>query len=108
MAFQAVFLDRDGVINQERGRLCKKLEEFQLLPGGAALRQLAQLSIPIGVVTNQSAIGRGRVCSQRPCMTFTNVWPVSSRRKEAVLTPLLSVPTTLMTAALVASRSQGC
>lgn len=62
MALQAIFLDRDGVINQERADYVKSWDEFQLLPGVLpALRQLAQLPIPIGVVTNQSAIGRGRV-----------------------------------------------
>ena len=62
MVLQAVFLDRDGVINQERADYVKNWDEFQLLPGVLpALRQLAALQIPIAVVTNQSAISRGQV-----------------------------------------------
>lgn len=58
----AILLDRDGVINHERADYVKSWSEFQLLPGVlAALRQLATLPIPIAVLTNQSAIGRGLV-----------------------------------------------
>lgn len=58
----AILLDRDGVINQKRADYVKSWQEFQLLPGVlAALRRLATLPIPIVVITNQSAIGRGLV-----------------------------------------------
>ena len=58
----AILLDRDGVINHERADYVKSWPEFQLLPGVlAALRRLATLPIPIVVITNQSAIGRGLV-----------------------------------------------
>ncbi len=57
---QAILLDRDGVINQERADYIKNWQEFQFLPGVLlALAQLATLPIPIVVITNQSAIGRG-------------------------------------------------
>lgn len=60
MRIQAIFLDRDGVINQERSDYVKTWEEFQILPGVIeALQKLAQLDLPILVITNQSAIGRG-------------------------------------------------
>jgi D-glycero-D-manno-heptose 1,7-bisphosphate phosphatase len=56
----AVLLDRDGVINRELGRAVRSWEEFEFLPGAlAALRQLALLPVPILVISNQSAIGRG-------------------------------------------------
>jgi D-glycero-D-manno-heptose 1,7-bisphosphate phosphatase len=59
---QAIFLDRDGVINRERSDYVKSWDEFELLPNVLpALRRLAKLQIPIGVLTNQSAIGRGLV-----------------------------------------------
>jgi len=59
---QAVMLDRDGVINRERADYVKSWEEFELLPGAlAALSRLASLAVPILVLTNQSAIGRGLV-----------------------------------------------
>jgi D-glycero-D-manno-heptose 1,7-bisphosphate phosphatase len=59
---QALFLDRDGVINRERADYVKSWDEMELLPNVLdALRRLAQLPIPIAVLTNQSAIGRGVV-----------------------------------------------
>lgn len=62
MQIEAVFLDRDGTLNVERADYVKSHAEFVLLPGAlAALRQLSLLGIPVIVVTNQSAIGRGLV-----------------------------------------------
>lgn len=59
MKLQAIFLDRDGVINRERADYVKCWEEFLFLPGVlTALQQLATLPIPILVITNQSVIGR--------------------------------------------------
>lgn len=58
----AIFLDRDGVINENRADYVKSWEEFVFLPGSTgALRALAHVSAPIVVVSNQSAIGRGLV-----------------------------------------------
>lgn len=57
---QAIFLDRDGVINQERSDYVKSWDEFRILPGVLdALHRLAELNVPIIIITNQSAIGRG-------------------------------------------------
>lgn len=57
---QAILLDRDGVINRERADYVKSWQEFQLIPGVLpALARLATLALPIVVITNQSAIGRG-------------------------------------------------
>lgn len=57
---QAIFLDRDGTINRERADYVKCWAEYEWLPGAlAALARLAQLDIPILIVTNQSAVGRG-------------------------------------------------
>lgn len=61
---QAILLDRDGVINRERADYVKSWEEFELLPNALyALGRLSALGIPIIVITNQSAIGRGLVSS---------------------------------------------
>ena len=58
----ALMLDRDGVINRELGRAVLRWEEFEFLPAARdALRRLAQLPVPILVLSNQSAIGRGWV-----------------------------------------------
>ena len=57
---QAILLDRDGVINEERSDYVKEWREFRFLPGALqGLQRLAGLDIPILVITNQSAIGRG-------------------------------------------------
>ncbi len=56
---RAVFLDRDGVILEERGYL-SKTEEVALLEGTPeAIRKMAALGLKVVVVTNQSGIGRG-------------------------------------------------
>lgn len=57
---QAVFLDRDGTLNRERADYVKSWQEYEWLPGALnALAVLSTLEVPILVVTNQSAIGRG-------------------------------------------------
>jgi len=56
----AIFLDRDGVIVENRADYVKSIPEVQILPGAlAALAQAARLDARIVVVTNQSAVGRG-------------------------------------------------
>ena len=56
----AVLLDRDGVINRNRGDYVKSWDEFEFLPGSLeALRMLAEHEAKVVVVTNQSAVGRG-------------------------------------------------
>jgi D-glycero-D-manno-heptose 1,7-bisphosphate phosphatase len=55
-----IFLDRDGVIVENRADYVKTLDEVVMLPGVlAALAQAAPRSWRFVVVTNQSAIGRG-------------------------------------------------
>jgi D-glycero-D-manno-heptose 1,7-bisphosphate phosphatase len=57
-----VFLDRDGVINRNRIDHVKSWSEFEFLPGALeALKRLAGLDLPVVVVTNQAAIGRGLI-----------------------------------------------
>lgn len=58
----AIFLDRDGTLNVERADYVKSIDELVLLPGAlGALGRLSALTVPIIVITNQSAIGRGIV-----------------------------------------------
>lgn len=55
----AVFLDRDGVINEEVNYLSSP-ELLKLLPGAAqAVRQLNQRRIPVIVISNQAGVARG-------------------------------------------------
>lgn len=60
---KAIFLDRDGVINEvlsHRVKYVNKPHEFHLLAGvGEAIRQLKEFGLPVFVVTNQGGIGLG-------------------------------------------------
>jgi D-glycero-D-manno-heptose 1,7-bisphosphate phosphatase len=56
---RAVFLDRDGVLIEEKNFLCR-VEDVVLLPGvGAGLRRLADAGFLLFIVSNQSGVGRG-------------------------------------------------
>ena len=55
----AVFLDRDGTINEQMGYI-NHISRFVLLPGvGRAIRKLNEQKIPVVVVSNQSGLARG-------------------------------------------------
>jgi D-glycero-D-manno-heptose 1,7-bisphosphate phosphatase len=58
----AVFLDRDGVINENRDDHVKSWSEFVFLPGAAdAIKRLTGAGYRVFVVTNQAMIGRGLI-----------------------------------------------
>ena len=55
----AIFLDRDGVINEERNGL-HRAEDVRLLPGAAdAIRSINDAGFPVICVTNQPDIAKG-------------------------------------------------
>ena len=55
----AAFIDRDGVINEERNYV-HRIEDFVLLPGVAqCLALLRDAGYRLIVVTNQAGIARG-------------------------------------------------
>ena len=61
MHSSALFLDRDGVINVDRGGYIHRLDQFEFVPGIFELARFwtNELRRLIVVVTNQSGIGRG-------------------------------------------------
>jgi histidinol-phosphate phosphatase family protein len=55
----AVFLDRDGTLNVEKGHLVQP-DDLELFPGvGPAIRSLNRAGIPAIIITNQPVIARG-------------------------------------------------
>jgi D-glycero-D-manno-heptose 1,7-bisphosphate phosphatase len=59
MTRAAAFLDRDGVINLDRGYV-HRWEDFEFVPGAVdAMRRLEAAGHALVVVTNQSGIARG-------------------------------------------------
>lgn len=67
---RAVFLDRDGVINEER-HYVYRVDDFAFIAGVfAALRAIEEAGYLLVIVTNQSAIGRG-MCSEAEYQRLT-------------------------------------
>jgi D-glycero-D-manno-heptose 1,7-bisphosphate phosphatase len=62
---RAVFLDRDGTLNMERGYLTDPAELVLYHGAGLAVRQLNSNGWLVVVLTNQSAIGRGLLSVER-------------------------------------------
>lgn len=58
--YPAIFLDRDGVIIENRDNYVRSWDDVTFLPGALeALARLKETEYKIVIVTNQSAVGRG-------------------------------------------------
>jgi D-glycero-D-manno-heptose 1,7-bisphosphate phosphatase len=69
-----VFLDRDGVINEDSADYIKSWAEFRLIPGSLeAIARLSGRGIRIFVVSNQSGIGRGLFSTQTLAQIHRNL-----------------------------------
>ena len=61
MGFKCAFLDRDGVINEDKGYI-SKISDFKIYPGvGKAINLLNKKNYLVIIITNQSGIGRGLI-----------------------------------------------
>ena len=61
MGFKCAFLDRDGVINEDKGYI-SKISDFKIYPGvGKAISLLNKKNYIVIIITNQSGIGRGLI-----------------------------------------------
>ena len=61
MGFKCAFLDRDGVINEDKGYI-SKISDFKIYPGvGKAISLLNKKNYLVIIITNQSGIGRGLI-----------------------------------------------
>lgn len=59
---RAILLDRDGVINEDREDYVKSWQEVRFIKGARqALKQIHRAGIPVVVITNQAAVGRGLI-----------------------------------------------
>ena len=59
MSNPAVFLDRDGTINEEMGYI-NHLSRFRVFPQAApAIRRLNEAGVKVVVISNQSGVARG-------------------------------------------------
>ena len=75
MKNKCVFLDRDGVINRERGEYTFKVKDFEILPGVIeGLKRLKEAGYLLIVITNQAGISRGLYTRQemQSCHDFLN------------------------------------
>lgn len=79
MKLEAIFLDRDGVLNPHiPGDYLKSADELVVLPGVAhAVRRLNDASLPVIVISNQQGVGKGE-------MTMEDLLAIERRMGEAL------------------------
>jgi len=70
----AVFLDRDGVINEDSYDYVKSWDEFRFRADAlAALRRLHEHGVEVYVISNQSGVGRGYFSERTLLDIFTRM-----------------------------------
>lgn len=83
MKRKIVFLDRDGIINRDRGTYTWKREDFEELPGvDAFLNACNDQGFSIVIITNQAGIARGLYTIQ-DVQALMDEW-VKEKRKQGV------------------------
>jgi len=80
--YKAVFIDRDGVVNLDRGYVYK-IEDFQFIEGiFDVCRLFQQNNYKIVIISNQSGIGRGYFTADQ--FNLLNTWMIDAFKKEGV------------------------
>ena len=71
----AVFFDRDGVLNRDRGYVYK-IEDWEWIDGAiSAIKKFNALNYFVFIVTNQSGVGRGCGGNRgRGCRVHFSCW----------------------------------
>jgi D-glycero-D-manno-heptose 1,7-bisphosphate phosphatase len=84
MKEKIIFLDRDGVINQNpRSEYVTSIEEFEFIQSSVvAMRDLSQAGYKIFIISNQQGVGKG-IFSRQILDDITN-WMLKSLKKEGV------------------------
>ncbi len=68
MSRKAVFLDRDGTINEDSGYPAD-YSQIRIYPFSfEAVRRLNRAGLPVIILTNQSAVGRGLLTEENLCL----------------------------------------
>ena len=76
------FLDRDGVVNADRGYV-HSIEDFEWMPGAIeAIKLLNERGYIVAVVTNQSGIGRGLYGEEE--FMFLTLWMMKEVEERGV------------------------
>ena len=75
----AIFIDRDGVINSRRpGDYVLDWSQFVFMPGiREALQQLSSLGLPMIIISNQAAVGKG-------LLDHTGLEEITARMNQAL------------------------
>ncbi len=88
---RAIFLDRDGVINEDLGYVGKR-EDFHFLPGVfEALRHFQNLGFLLIIVTNQSGIARGYYTVQ-DFLSLSEWMKEELRKRDITITDIFYCP----------------
>ncbi len=70
---KAVFLDRDGVLNQEMGDYVRRLEDFHILDNFDALKTLQDKGYMLLVATNQGGLAKGWYTEEELCKMHSHL-----------------------------------
>jgi rfaE bifunctional protein nucleotidyltransferase chain/domain len=80
---KAVFIDRDGTINDNKNGYVHRIEDFDFLPNTIrALRELSKTNYKIIIITNQSGVGRGYY--QKDQIKQLHRWLLKTLKNEGI------------------------
>jgi D,D-heptose 1,7-bisphosphate phosphatase len=89
---RAVFLDRDGTINEDVGDFCS-VEKLKLIPGAIEALKMLQKDFLLFIVTNQSGIGKNKF-TEEEFLQFNNFFETFLKNKGITITHIYYCPHT--------------